>query len=258
MKGDAKEFAARSKRPQPLQPKVPAPQRPSGKAGRPVGRATDETRDRILNGAEELFALNGYDGTSIRDVAAASHLQIAAVSYHFGLKEALFDTVIARRAVIMSDWRMRTLGEMREQYGAAPIDLNALVRAYIQPFFESASHGDPGWRHYAALMGRLANSMLGTEVIARHYDSTARAYLDELMRTLPNTPESDVIDGFMFMVASMLVLCSATGRAERLVKRSKRTRDLSAAFDNLVTFLVAGFTALPASKKSPSRTRKRP
>jgi AcrR family transcriptional regulator len=205
---------AGSKRPQRLQSNVPAPQRPARKAGRPIGGDSEETRERILNAAEELFALNGYDGTSVRDVAAASQVQIAAVGYHFGLKESLFDTVIGRRAVIMSQWRMRSLAQLRKQHGADAIALDALIRAYIWPFYESASHGDPGWRNYAALMGRLANSALGTEVIARHFDPTARAYLDEFVRTLPGASVTAIVDGFLFMVASMLALCAASEAAQ--------------------------------------------
>ena len=218
------------------------------KAGRPSGRHPNETRENILNVAETLFANNGYNGTSLRDVARAANLQTAAIGYHYPTKEELFDTVVSRRAVVMTEWRERALAEMRAEFGDQPITLDRLVSAYVQPFYESASHGDAGWRHYAALMGRLANSTLGTEVIARHYDAMAREYLLEFKRTLPGVSEPAVIDGFTFMVASMLALCADTGRAKRLSSKSGGSRLLSEPFDNLVGFLVAGFLALPARK----------
>jgi AcrR family transcriptional regulator len=245
--------------PSSLQRHPPLPERsqgPTKRAGRPAGRHPDETRERILNVAEELFARNGYDGTSVREVAGAAQLQTAAIGYHYPSKEELFDTVIRRRAVVMSEWRNRELQAMRSRHGNAPIALDELVRAYVHPFYESASHGDPGWRHYAALMGRLANSTLGTEVIARHYDATARRYLDEFLRSLPGVAEPSVIDGFTFMVASMLALCADTGRARRLARPGQAARPLTEPFSNLVTFLVSGFLALPAEPARRARTTK--
>ncbi|MEO1226053.1 MAG: TetR/AcrR family transcriptional regulator [Pseudomonadota bacterium] len=226
---------------------IQTPQRtPASKrgVGRPKGQSADKTRDAILNAAEDLFAANGFDGTSLRDVARASGVQIAAIGYHFGPKDALFDTVIQRRAEVMSDQRARDLDRLTAEHGTTPIPLADLVRAYVRPFIASASHGDPGWRTYAALMGRLANSPLGTEVIARHYDKTARAYLDAFQRALPNVPETRVIDGFTFMVASMLALCASTGRAERLSTEDHPPHDVGDTLNPLTAFLVAGFEAL--------------
>jgi AcrR family transcriptional regulator len=239
-----------------MQDKAPLPERAAAtpkRAGRPPGRHPDVTRERILDVAEELFANNGYNGTSLRDVARSAELQTAAIGYHYPTKEELFDTVIRRRAAVMTEWRQRVLAEMRQRHGDAAIPLDELVRAYVQPFYESANHGDAGWRHYAALMGRLANSPMGTEVIARHYDATAREYIDEFLRSLPGVAQPSVVDGFTFMVASMLALCAGTGRAQRLAGARGDGRPLNEPFSNLVTFLVSGFIALPAEPARRSR-----
>lgn len=229
-------------------PPLPAPTRRTAARGRPAGRPADETRERILNAAEALFADNGFDGTSVRDIARAVALQTAAVSYHYPSKDELFDRVVSRRAGVMTEQRDRALAQLRLSCGPRPVPLDALVRAYVQPFVESASHGDPGWRHYAALMGRLANSPRGTEVIARHYDSMARAYLQEFRRSLPGVAEATVVNGFSFMVAAMLALCANTGRPQRLLSQGTLgDAPLVDAFEHLVGFLVSGFRALPAS-----------
>jgi AcrR family transcriptional regulator len=253
------DLACRVRSTRSLKAKPPLPERAAGpakRAGRPAGRHPDQTREHILDIAEALFADNGYDGTSLRDVARAAALQTAAIGYHYPSKEELFDTVVRRRAEVMSAWRQRMLQDMRAEHGQRAIPLDQLVRAYVQPFFESASHGHPGWRHYAALMGRLANSALGTAVIARHYDATARAYLLEFFRTLPGVRQADVIDGFTFMVASMLALCADTGRAQQLAGQTTAARPLSEHFGSLLTFLVAGFWALPVQTAAPRTRRK--
>ena len=252
--------------PPPPAAKAPA-SGPARRVGRPAGRLPDETRERILNAAEALFANNGYNGTSMRDIARGSGLQTAAVAYHYPSKEGLFDSVVSRRAVAMTAHREDALAQLRVEAASAggadtprPIALDRLVRAYLQPFVESASHGDPGWRHYAALMGRLANSTVGTEVISRHYDRMAQAYLHEFEVALPGVAKATVINGFTFMVASMLALCADSGRSQRLLGQKAQSpaihqRALRDAFGHLVDFLVAGFLALPAESPIPDRTR---
>jgi AcrR family transcriptional regulator len=54
----------------------------------------DPVRQRVLTAARELFAQRGYEGTSVRDITARAKANLAAITYHFGSKEALFHTVL--------------------------------------------------------------------------------------------------------------------------------------------------------------------
>src|SRR5579863_5381643 len=56
-----------------------------------------DTKSRILDSAEKLFGLNGFEATSLRDITAEAQVNLAAVNYHFQSKESLIDAVIARR-----------------------------------------------------------------------------------------------------------------------------------------------------------------
>ncbi|MEM9639718.1 MAG: TetR/AcrR family transcriptional regulator [Pseudomonadota bacterium] len=213
------------------------------KPGRPKGGQSSRTRECILDAAEQLFADRGYDGASIRDVAAQAGLQIHSIGYHYGPKEQLFDAVVGRRAEIMTQLRRDALAAAQSLSEGKPVSVKDLVRAYVSPFIMSASHGDPGWRNYAALMGRLANSPLGTEIIAKHYDATARDYIAALQQALPRAKAADVVEGFSAMVAAMLGICAATGRPERLSGRAS-PRPPEDSLETLVRFHTAGFQAM--------------
>jgi AcrR family transcriptional regulator len=52
------------------------------------------TREQIIKVASELFAEQGFDGVSIRDITSRAEVNLSAVTYHFGSKEALFGAVI--------------------------------------------------------------------------------------------------------------------------------------------------------------------
>jgi len=59
----------------------------SGRTGRRPGQST--TRDEIVAAARESFAKRGYDGTSLRAVAASAGVDPALVRRFFGSKEGL-------------------------------------------------------------------------------------------------------------------------------------------------------------------------
>ena len=87
-------------RPRKPAPKKSTPARATGISRANSRRDGEETRERILDAAEELFAAHGFHGTSLRDVAEAIGSGIALVTYHFGTKDVLFSTVVKRRAVL--------------------------------------------------------------------------------------------------------------------------------------------------------------
>jgi AcrR family transcriptional regulator len=59
-------------------------------------RALD-TRERLLDIAEELFAENGVDSISIRSINAAAQLSPGILHYHFGNKDTLLEAIVTRR-----------------------------------------------------------------------------------------------------------------------------------------------------------------
>lgn len=69
---------------------------------RPTGRRAGDsgTRDAILDAARELFAERGYDGASIRAIAAAAGVDPALIRHFFGDKDTLFATTVADRTNI--------------------------------------------------------------------------------------------------------------------------------------------------------------
>ena len=60
--------------------------------------AVAQTRRRLIETAERLFAEHGPDGVSLRQIsAAAGQSNNFAVQYHFGTREGLLDAIVAHR-----------------------------------------------------------------------------------------------------------------------------------------------------------------
>lgn len=56
------------------------------------------TRERLLRVAEEMFARNGFAGTSFRDMGAALGIANASITHHFPSKRKLYAAVLSRVA----------------------------------------------------------------------------------------------------------------------------------------------------------------
>lgn len=98
-----------------------------------------DTKNRILEAALELFAQNGYRGTSMQDIAARLGITKAALYKHYAGKQEILDRIVARMNE-MDDARARAY-EMpeTEPYGFAEAYLRVpadKIRAYSKAQFD--------------------------------------------------------------------------------------------------------------------------
>src|SRR5512134_4200721 len=110
-----------------------------------------ETRTRILDAAEELFMQQGFGGTSMRLLTSKAGVNLAAVNYHFGSKDALIEAVFRRRLDPMNTARIAAL-EALETAGAP--DADAIIRAFVGASLRMLEDAKGGGRNFIRLLGR--------------------------------------------------------------------------------------------------------
>ena len=87
----------------------------------------NEKQIQILQVAERLFAEKGFDGTSIRNISKEANINIAMVSYYFGSKEKMLESLIIFRT---SDLKMQLDNLLREPI--EPMEkIDKLIALYI-------------------------------------------------------------------------------------------------------------------------------
>ena len=118
---------------------------------RPV-KPQHETRTRILDAAEELFMQHGFEGTSMRQLTARAGVNLAAVNYHFGSKDALIEAVFKRRLDPMNAERVAALDAL-EKDGAALASVD-IIRAFVVPSLRLIEDAKGGGRNFIRLLGR--------------------------------------------------------------------------------------------------------
>ncbi|WP_241006209.1 TetR/AcrR family transcriptional regulator, partial [Aeromonas media] len=71
-----------------------------------------DTKNRILDAAEVLFAERGFADTSLRLITSEADVNLASVNYHFGSKKELIQAVLDRYLSLFMpalDGRLQTL-----------------------------------------------------------------------------------------------------------------------------------------------------
>jgi len=114
-----------------------------------------DTKTRILDGAEQLFAREGFHNTSLRALTQLANVNLASVNYHFGSKHALLHAVIERRLLPLNEIRAKEMEAVithAKERGTKP-SAEALLRAFIEPTLEFKNSG-PGARDFISLIGR--------------------------------------------------------------------------------------------------------
>src|SRR5258705_4785980 len=100
-----------------------------------VVKPQHETRTRILDAAEELFMQHGFEGTSMRILTAKASVNLAAVNYHFGSKDALIEAVFRRRLDPMNTGRIAELDRLEKEAAgrarSSHLSPEAIIPAFV-------------------------------------------------------------------------------------------------------------------------------
>ncbi|MCT8160037.1 TetR/AcrR family transcriptional regulator [Pseudoruegeria sp. SHC-113] len=194
-----------------------------------------QTRARIFDAAEQLFAERGFDGASIRDIAREAGVQGALVNHHGGSKEALFHAVVERRAETLAQRRRARLEGVVQQAG-----LRALLAAFIDPLIELMAEDPTHWAAYARLIAHVSADPRWREISESCFDPTFRLFLQALAQSQPGTPPERLSAGLIFTVSALLALCTSQWRLEAFAAPAAPASPESYR-ETLLDFCEAGF-----------------
>ena len=202
-----------------------------------------DTKHRILDAAEQQFGDRGFAETSLRDITKKAHVNIAAVNYHFGSKEALLAAVLDRRLQPINERRLQLLDDLESQSGNEGPPLVEIVRAFVSPPFEKQQEwGDTG-QTFLRVLGRVHGETNDDfrEVFMSEFELVYQRFAAALSRALPHLKNSDVTWRMLFMVGSMAFTMSW---GQSIVMRDPTAmRRPNEIIDALVTFAAAGLEA---------------
>ncbi len=206
------------------------------------------TRTRILDVGERLFVKHGYDGTSLRMITGEAQVNLAAVNYHFGGKEALMEAVLKRRLDWLNEQRMRVLDELEAAGDGLPPRPHKIVEAFFGTLIGMGCNKDLGGQIFLKLIGRSFTSPNGfiRALLAEEYREVVERYKQAFINALPDVPRQEVAWRFQFMLGATAYALAGSDFLQVSVQfdsdelPEEQTRRL---WSRLYSFLVGGMRA---------------
>jgi AcrR family transcriptional regulator len=222
------------------------------------------TRERILSTAESLFMRHGFDGASMRQITAEARVNLAAVNYHFGSKEALIQEVFKRRLHHLNQARLDALTALEREAGDQPVKPSRILDAFFGTLLRMAKDEPVSGPTFLRLLGRTLTdpSDFIRAFLSSEYQHVIERYKAALFRALPDVPQEDIIWRFHFMLGATAYAIAGTDTLRVLTSweapaggHLESTDDIDRLIPRLMSFLVGGLRApLPESGPGTKKT----
>ena len=199
-----------------------------------------ETRTRILDAAEELFMQHGFEGTSMRLLTAKAGVNLAAVNYHFGSKDALIEALFRRRLDPMNTERLAALDRLED------LSAENIIRAFVRPSLRLIEDAQGGGRNFIRLLGRTYTEPAKPVrvLIGQMYAPTMERFKAALERALPQMPRDELVWRMHFMFGTLAYTLAATDTVQLIAGCKPEDRhDARLLEERLTAFLAAGLHA---------------
>ena len=200
--------------------------------------ALDQTKSKLLEAAGEEFASKGFEGATVRSICDRAGTNLAAVNYHFGDKEQLYE-----QAVLHAH---RCGPGMPPEFvdGQTPAQE---LRLYIASFLSNVvALQSPTW-HQTLMLREMVNPTGASEALVRDAIRPRFERLSGIMRRLCPSADNRLIHALAFSVVGQCLHYKLTRSiSERLVGSEAFARlDMDYLTNHITRFTLAALGEAP-------------
>lgn len=205
-------------------------------------QAQEQTRERLLNVARQVFSEQGFQGATVREICRRADANVAAVNYHFGSKDGLL-------AEALNFTQLKTLQTENAQVDACPkVRLRLFIHAFLSMLLDESHPSSP-----CQIMAReLANPSPALDQIVREALSPLHTFLDQLVYEIIG----DVVTEIQrrYIVSSIFGQCVHYSHARPVLQRLHPeirydATEIQAIAEHIATFSLAGMSAFKGDER---------
>lgn len=201
-----------------------------------------DTKNKILNAAEKLFAQKGFEATSLREITTEAGVNLAAIGYHFKSKEGLLGEVYLRHIVPLNKERLRLLDEAEAKAGDKPPPLEEVLRAMVEPILRFARASSQGTELFMRLYGRMytEQSDFLKNFFTEHFQEVIHRFMKALQRVLPHLGMTEFMWRTRFVVGALLHTMYDPFEKGSVHGIKYEEISIESVIEQLVNFMAAG------------------
>ena|SRR5438067_3427201 len=203
------------------------------------------TKSRILDAAEALFMEHGFEATSLRQITAAANVNLAAVHYHFGSKEELFEAVLRRRLDPMNQERLALLTRFEHESAPKPLSCEKILAAMFIPALRLARDPARGGKNFLRLLGRAYADPAPfiRRFLSEQYAMMIARFKAAFGRALPQLPKKELSWRLHFVMGALSFTLAGTDALKLIAALSQGRTNDEMLLRRLAPFLIAGLKA---------------
>lgn len=208
--------------------------------------AQSDTVDRILDAAEELFAERGFSETSLRMITSKAKVNLAAVNYHFGSKNALIQAVFARFLTPFAETLDEAFDELEARCQEAPPSLDQTLWALTESAIRMPQRNEKGISIFMRLLGLAYTQSQGhlRKFLEAEYSDPFGRFMKLLKDATPDLSAVDRYWRIQFMLgATAFTMSSSDALRDILQNKLGVETSVEEIAARLVPFLSAGLQA---------------
>lgn len=188
-----------------------------------------DSRAKLLNAAEKLFARQGYAEISTRQIAAAAGLNAALISYYFGSKQALYREIFKSRLEEINFG----LQQISVLAGSAKRKLNAFLNTHLERYIHNCDFQRLLFREIAFLSQSPMKYLV--EKYLKQNIQQLKAIVDEGVAA----GQFKVVDVSFFSISimSLMSIITCDDAVAKLVINSDKIRTHKANTENIINYI---------------------
>lgn len=201
------------------------------------------TKERIIQTATRLFAENGLDHVSMRQInVEAGQKNASALHYHFGSRLALIEAIFDYHMGPLNERRMKMM-DVVEQEGRSG-DLFALVSVKVLPVLGHITEHQGGEHYISFLAQALGNpDVRCRQIVGGRLDQGLVRALTHMITVLQPLPEAVVKQRFRMTTVFLLHGISDFLRYRKEFPEKRIPGDLENLFCTLIDMEIGALTA---------------
>ena len=200
-----------------------------------------DTKTRILDAAEKLFAERGFSETSLRLITSKAEVNLASVNYHFGSKKELIRAVLARYLDVFMPAASTGITKLSNAPGVASLD--DIFSSLVDPLLELNDLRVEGTTIFLQLLGRGYIESQGhlRWFITTHYGKHLALFVKAVQASAPHIPAAEMFWRLHFTLGTIVfTMASADALNEIAAADFGEHNDIEAVIRKVIPYMAAG------------------
>jgi len=201
------------------------------------------TKNKILDAAESLFAVQGFNGTSLREITSQAEVNLAAVNYHFGSKKELIKSVMSR---YMNELSPRLESALIEVCERENLSLLEVFSAFIEPLLSLNEFKENGTSNFLQLLGRGYTDSQGflRWFLTTQYPGVINNFVKAVQKAYPELTAEEMFRRLHFTMGTVVFTMSSSDALMDIAKSDfDKTIDIAGVIKKVIPYVAAGVAA---------------